>query len=116
MDMKAEMGSSSKAMIRSGISFDKLPNEQKQKDTSANGRQKNDFAGTAKKWNRKNKVAQRSLVAVEEKDSLPDSYEDTQPEFEGVAILNKPQKYLSTQLINNHLWLAGMKHHDLDSI
>ena len=49
MDMKAEMGSSRKAMIRSGISFNKLPNEQKQKDTSTNGRQKNEFAGTAKK-------------------------------------------------------------------
>ncbi len=30
MDMKAEMGSSSKAMIRSGILSDKLSNKQKQ--------------------------------------------------------------------------------------
>jgi hypothetical protein len=57
MDMKAEMGSSSKSMIRSGISFNKL----------MIGRQKNDFAGTAKKRNRKDKVTQRSLVEVEEK-------------------------------------------------
>ena len=62
MDMKAEMGSSRKAMIRSGISFDKFPNEQKQNDTSSNGRQKNTFDGMAKKHNRKEKVIQRSLA------------------------------------------------------
>ncbi len=73
MDMKAEMGSSRKTMIRSRISFDRLLNKQKQKDTSTNGRQKSNFAGTAKKWKRKDKVAQNSLVAVEEKDSVSDS-------------------------------------------
>ncbi len=61
--------------------MDKLLNEHKQKDTSTNGRQKHNFAGTAKKRNRKDKVVQRSLVAVEEKDSVSDSYEETQPEF-----------------------------------
>ncbi len=86
------MGSMRKAIIRSGISFDKLPNEQKQKDTSTNGKQKNNFTGTAKKRNRKDKVAQRSLVAVEEKDNVSVSNEDTQPEFGGVAIVTKPQK------------------------
>jgi hypothetical protein len=116
MDVKAEMGSSCKAMIRSGISFDKSLNEQKQKDTSTNGRQKNNFAGTAKKRNRKDKVAQRSLVAVEEKDSVSDSDEDTQPECGGIAIVNKPQKYLSPRIINAHHRMAGMKRHDLDSI
>ena len=40
-------------------------------------------------------MVQRSLVAVEENDSVPDSDEDTQPEFGGVAVVNKPQKYLS---------------------
>jgi hypothetical protein len=108
MDMKAEMGSCRKAMIRSGISFNKLSNDQKQKDTSTNGRQKKNFPRTAKKWNRKNKVAQPSLVAVEEKDSVSDSNEDTQSEFGGVAIMNKPQKYLSPRLINDHPWLAGV--------
>ncbi len=78
--MKAEMSSMRKAMIRSGISFDKLSNEQIQKDTSTNKKQKN-FAGRAKKRNRKDKVAQRFLMAVEEKDIVSDSYEDTQPEF-----------------------------------
>ncbi len=116
MDMKAEMGSSSKAMIRSGISFDKLPKEQKQKDTSTNGRQRSNFTGTAKKWNRKDKVAKRSLVAVGEKDSVADSDEDTQPEFGGVDIVNKPQKYLSPQIIKAHPQMAGMKRHNFDCI
>ncbi len=112
LDMKAEMGSMHKAMIRSGISFDNLQNEQKQKDTSANGKKKNNFAGTAKKRNRKDKVALRSLVAIEEKDSVSDSDEDTQPEFRGVAIVRKPQKYLSPQIINAHPRMAGMQHHN----
>jgi hypothetical protein len=116
VDMKAEMGSSCKAMIRSGISFDKLPKEQKQKDASTNGRQKNNFAGTAKKRNGKDKVVQRSLVAVEEKDSVSDSYEDTQSEFGRVAIVNKPQKYLSPRIINTHPRMAEIKRHDFDRI
>ncbi len=89
------MGFMHKAMIRFGISSDKGPNEQKQEDASEKGKQKNNFAGTAKKRNRKDKVAQRSLVAVEEKDSVSDSNEEPQPEFGGVAIVKKPQKHLS---------------------
>jgi hypothetical protein len=69
-------------------------------DTSANGKKKNNFAGTAKKKNRKNKVAQRSLMTVEEKDSVSDSFEDTLPEFGGVVTAIKPQKYLSPRSIN----------------
>ncbi len=92
MDMKVEMGSIRKAIIRSGISFNKLPNKQKQKDTSTNERQKNNFAGTAKKRNRKDKMAQRSLVAVEVKDSVSDSNEDTQPAFGGVEVC-EPTNY-----------------------
>ncbi len=53
MEMKAEMGSSCKAMIRPGISFDKSLNKQKQKYASDKGKQKNNFAGTAKRKNRK---------------------------------------------------------------
>ncbi len=112
------MGSMRKAMIRSGISFDKLQNKQKQKDTSTNGEQKSNFAGLAKKRNRKDKVAQRSksLLAVGEKDSVSDSDEDTQPEFGGVAIVNKPKKCLSPRIINAHPRMAGMKRHDFDCI
>jgi hypothetical protein len=55
-------------------------------DTSTNGRQKNNFAGIAKKWNRKDKVAQRPLVAVEEKDNVPDSDEDTQLSLEELLL------------------------------
>jgi hypothetical protein len=76
MVMKAEMGSSSKAMIRSVISFYNAPNEQKTRNTSDKGKQKNNLAGTAKKRNRKDRVAQRSLVAAKEKDSVTDSNED----------------------------------------
>ncbi len=116
--MKAEMGSIRKAMIRSWIWFNKLPNKQKQKDTPTNGSQKNNFTGTAKKrnLNRKDKVAQRSLVAVKEKDSVSDSNEDIQHEFGGVAIVKKPQKYLSPHIINAHPRMAGMKCHYFECI
>ncbi len=57
-DMKAEMGSMCKAMIRSGISFDKSPNEQKPRERTVSGKQKAKFAGTAKKKNRNDKIAQ----------------------------------------------------------
>ncbi len=93
-------------------STDKLPIEQKQKYTSANGKQKNTFAGTAKKRNRKDEVAQRCLMAVEEKDSVSDSDEDTQPEEGGVAIVKKPHP----QTINAHPRIAGMERHNFDSI
>ena len=62
MIMKAEMGSSHKTMIRSGISFYNAPNEQEARNAADKGKQKNNFAGTAKKRNIKDKVAQRSLV------------------------------------------------------
>jgi hypothetical protein len=61
-------------------------------------------------------VTQRSLVAVEETASVADFYEDTQPEFGGVAIVNKPQKYLSPQSINTDPWMAGMKSHYFECI
>jgi hypothetical protein len=61
--MKAEMGSMSKAMIRPCISFNKSPDEQKPRELPANRKQENCFEGTAKK-NRKDKVAQRSLVPI----------------------------------------------------
>ncbi len=64
-------------------------------------------------------MAQRSLVAFEEKESVTDSDEDPQPEFGGVAIVGKSQKLLCPRVINAHQphpWLAGMKLHDLDRI
>ncbi len=51
------MGFMCKAMIRSCISFDKSPNEQKLRELPINGKQKDKFAATAKKKNRKDKVA-----------------------------------------------------------
>ncbi len=83
-------------------------------ETSAIGnlKQKKIFAGTAKKNNRKDKVAQRFLVAVGERDSVSDSDEDSQPEFGGVATVIKPQKHLSPPPINAHPRVVGMKCHD----
>ena len=50
-DLKDEMGSMRKAMTNAGISFDKSPNEPKPREQSANGKQKDKFAGTAKMKN-----------------------------------------------------------------
>ena len=58
------MGSMCMAMTRTGITFDKSPNEQQPREQSANGKQKGKFAGTAKMKNQANKIAQRSLVHV----------------------------------------------------
>ncbi len=61
-------------------------------------------------------MAQRSLVAIEEKDSVSDSHEDPQQEYAGVATVVKSQNHLSPQTINSNPRLAGMKSHNLDSI
>ncbi len=71
LDMKAEMGSMRTGMIRSVISFDKPPNEQKPREQAAGGKQKD---------------AQRSLVQVLHKEEDSDSDDYNQPEFGGVAI------------------------------
>jgi hypothetical protein len=47
--MKAEMCSMRKALMGAGLSFESAPNEQKTKNASGKGKQKNNFAGTAKK-------------------------------------------------------------------
>ncbi len=58
-----------------------------------NRKTKNNFAGTANKKNRKDKVAQRSLVPVDDKENVcdPDEDHDSQLEFGGVATVIKPQ-------------------------
>jgi hypothetical protein len=42
--MKAKMGSMSKTMIQSGISFDRSPNEQNPQEQSVNRKQRDNFA------------------------------------------------------------------------
>ncbi len=74
------------------------------------------FGGTAKKKNRKDKVAQRSLVPAETKEEVSYSDDDSQPEFGDVATVIKPQKYVSSRSINAQRLIAGMKRHNLDSI
>jgi hypothetical protein len=56
------------------------------------------------------------VVAVEEMDNVSESYEDNQPEFGGVAIVNKPKKYLIPRMINDHPQMAGMKRHYFECI
>ncbi len=63
-DLKAKKGTMRKAMAKAGISFDKSLNEQKPSEIAANGKQEVKFAGTAKKKNQTDKVAQRSLAPL----------------------------------------------------
>ena len=55
-------------------------------------------------------------MAVKEKDSVSDSYEDPKLEYAGVAIVVKSQNHLGPLTINSNPRLAGMKRHDLDRI
>ncbi len=78
-------------MIRSGISLVKSSNEQKPREPPVNGKQKGKFAGKAKKKNRRDKVAKRSLVHVEAKEEVSDSDDDNQQEFGYVATVVKTE-------------------------
>jgi hypothetical protein len=110
-DMKSEMGSMRKAMLRSGMSFDHNP--QKGKDQAA-GNQKGKFAGTAKKKVRTDKVAQRSLVPVTQNHEVSDSDADATPEYGNVAIVNQPSKYVSPRAIN--AILARLTRQDIERV
>ena len=63
-DTKAEMGCMSKALSNAGIIIERSPNVQKPREQIVHGKQKNKFAGAAKK-NKANNIAQRSHVPVE---------------------------------------------------
>ncbi len=56
--------------------MDESPDEQKPREPSANGKQKKNLAGTVKKKNRRDKVTQRSMVAVPERESVSDFDDD----------------------------------------
>ena len=94
--MKAEMGCMRKALVNAGINIEKSPTVQKPREQIAHGKQKNKFAGAAKK-NKANKLAQRSLVPVA--DQYSDSDDDNQPEFGNMMMVAKP-KHVSPRLIN----------------
>ena len=103
-DMKSEMGIIRRALINSGISIEKSPIVQKQKEQFTNGKQKKSFAGAAKK-NKMGKFAQRSLVQIPNGTTLSDSDDECdQPEYGGnvgmMAIVAKPKKHVSSRLIN----------------
>ena len=78
-DMKAEMGCMRKALSNAlaGITIKRSPNVQKPREQTVYGKQKNKFAGAAKKT-KTNKIAQRSLVPAE-KIELSDSDDNHQP-------------------------------------
>ena len=100
--MKAEMGCVCRAMANAGISFEKSPNVPKPREQSANGKQKNKFAGTVKTKNKANRVAQRSLAHVPPRNEVSDSDDDHHPEYGGMAtIVKKPKKrHVSPRAIN----------------
>ena len=94
-------------MIDAGISFERSPHVQKPREKFVNGKQKGKFAGTVKK-NKANKVAERSLVSVQEKNEVSDSDDDNQPEYGGMAMAVKPKKHVSPRTMN--AMLVGITH------
>ena len=79
---------------------------QKPREQIVHGKQKNKFAGAAKK-SKANKIAQRSLVPAE-KYELSDSDDDRQPEYGNMVIAVKP-KHVSPRLIN--AMMVGITRH-----
>ncbi len=69
--------------------------ENKQLTESRRTRSVSSFTETANKKNRNNKVAQRTLVPVQEKEEVSDSDGGNQPEYGYVAIVIKPRNYVS---------------------
>ena len=104
-----------KAMIRSSISFDKSSNEQKPREQPANGKQKDKLAGTAKKNNTIDKIAQHSFALLPVREEVSDSYDEPQPEYGHVAINIKPQKKYASPRSTNPM-LVGMTRHDVDRL
>ena len=98
-DMKAEMGCMRRAMVNSGMSFDKSPNEPRPREHIINEKQQNMFAGTVK-TNKASRVAQRSLVPIQERTELSDSDDDNQPEFGQMAIVARLKTHVSPRTMN----------------
>ena len=97
----------SKALSNAGIIIERSLNVQKPREQTVNGKQKNKFAGTAKK-NKSSRIAQRSLVPVCTTE-LSDSDNDPQPEC---GAMTKPKKHVSTLLMIS--MLAGITRHNSD--
>ena len=114
-DMKAEMGSMRRAMTNAGISFEKYPSGSKQREQSANGKQKNKFAGTVQTKNKANRVAQRSLVQVQPRNEVSDSDDENYPEYGGIAtIVKKPKKRHVSPRATNAMLVGITKRRDPD--
>ena len=95
------MGCMSKALSNAGIIIERSLNVQKPREQTVNGKQKNKFAGTAKK-NKSNRIAQRSLVPAD-KTVLSDSDDEPKPEYGQIAMVVKPKKHVSPRLMNSML-------------
>ena len=87
-DMKAKIGCMHKALGNACITIERSPNVQKPREKIAHEKQKNKFAGAAKK-NKANKLAQKSLVPVA--NQFSDSDDDNQPEFGNMMMVAKPK-------------------------
>ena len=75
--------------------------DQKPREQPANGKQKNKFAGTVRMKNKPNKLAQRSLVNVPEKNVVSDSDDEHQFEQGFLTIVAKPkEKHVSPHAMN----------------
>jgi hypothetical protein len=105
-------------LINAGISVEKSPIVQKQKEHFINGKQKKSFAGTAKK-NKSGKINQRSLVSVHQGPTVSDSDDDDdQPEYghgqsASMAVVFKPKKHVSPRLVN--AMMVGMTRRNSES-
>ena len=111
-NMKAEMGCMRTAMTNAGISFEKSSSGPKPREQSANGKQKNKFAGTAKMKNKANKDEQRSLVNVPEKTAVSDSDDEPQLEHGYVTSVAKPKKKHVSPRAMNAMLVGITKHRD----
>ena len=112
-DMKSELGIMRRALTNAGISLEKSPIVQKQKERFFTGKQKKSFAGTAKK-NKLGKLSQRSLVQQPNRSEVSDSDdENDQAEYGNtgmVAIVAKHKKHVSPRLIN--AMMVGITRHN----
>ena len=101
-------------MTNACISFEKSPSGPKPREQYANGKQKNKFAGAAKTKNKANRIAQRTLVPVQDKNAVSDSNDEPQFEHGLVTIVAKPQKKHVSPRAMNAMLVGITKRRDPD--
>ncbi len=70
------------------------------REKQATGKQNGNFAGAAKQKVRTDKVAQRSLVQVPDKEEISDSYGEATTKYGNVAIVTQTIKHVSPRAMN----------------